>query len=593
MPTGRRPTGSLWTEHVSGEMSSGVRRARIDRLLRGTGTGSGERGVLTNARCLTEGVDVPTLDCVAFIDPRRSQVDIVQAVGRAIRKAQDKTVGTIVIPVFVDDSLDAEAALETSEFDRVWQVVKALRAHDEALAEELDELRRERDRRRPRAGRPAKIVLDLPVGIGDAFARAFDAKVVDAATASWEFWFGLLQRFAQRERHMRVPRQPVVDGFKLGVWIAGQRGAYSAGTLSVERTQRLESLPGWSWDPHGDLWEQGFEHLERFVSREGAAAVPTGHLENGYKLGLWLTNQRQRRPTLTVDRQRRLEALPGWIWDPRATMWDEGFLHLARFVEREGHARVPYMHEEKGFKLGAWVNNRRNDFRTGELDAGRVALLQQTPGWAWDARQAQWEEGLSHLRRFVEREGHARVHPRHVEDGFKLGVWVGAQRLRRPSSQRKALLDALPGWVWDARQNDWENGLACLLRYVEREGHALVPQDRVEDGFRLGGWVAGQRSTHRREKLDTDRTARLAAIPGWTWAPYDDAWEQGFQHLERFVEREGHGRVPVAHTEDGFTLGRWVNKQRTNHGRERLSPNRARRLDKLPGWSWDARKSMT
>ena len=63
-----------------------------------------ERGILANARCLSEGVDVPTLDGVAFIDPRRSQVDVVQAVGRAIRKADDKTIGTIVIPVFVDEN---------------------------------------------------------------------------------------------------------------------------------------------------------------------------------------------------------------------------------------------------------------------------------------------------------------------------------------------------------------------------------------------------------------------------------------------------------------------------------------------------------
>jgi predicted helicase len=60
------------------------------------------QGLLANARCLAEGVDVPTLDGVAFIDPRRSEVDIVQAVGRAIRKTDDKTVGTVIIPVFIE-----------------------------------------------------------------------------------------------------------------------------------------------------------------------------------------------------------------------------------------------------------------------------------------------------------------------------------------------------------------------------------------------------------------------------------------------------------------------------------------------------------
>jgi predicted helicase len=84
MPARQRPTGSLWGDHVSGGMSSGERDVRLNRLRE---LGTQERGLLSNARCLAEGVDVPTLDGVAFIDPRRSEVDVVQAVGRAIRKA--------------------------------------------------------------------------------------------------------------------------------------------------------------------------------------------------------------------------------------------------------------------------------------------------------------------------------------------------------------------------------------------------------------------------------------------------------------------------------------------------------------------------
>ena len=99
------------------------------------------RGLLANARCLTEGVDVPTLDGVAFIDPKRSEVDIVQAVGRAIRLADDKTVGTIVIPVFLGSSDDHEVILDDSTFKTVCYVVRALRMHDEELAEQLDSLR--------------------------------------------------------------------------------------------------------------------------------------------------------------------------------------------------------------------------------------------------------------------------------------------------------------------------------------------------------------------------------------------------------------------------------------------------------------------
>ena len=102
---------------------------------------------MANVRCLSEGVDVPTLDGIVFIDPKGSETDIIQAVGRAIRKADDKHIGTILIPIFVDNVTDETVALEQSCFKTVWQVVKALRAHDNILAEELDSIRLELGKR--------------------------------------------------------------------------------------------------------------------------------------------------------------------------------------------------------------------------------------------------------------------------------------------------------------------------------------------------------------------------------------------------------------------------------------------------------------
>ena len=662
MPARRRPTGGLWTEHVSGEMSSGVRRARIDRL---RDIGDGERGVLTNARCLTEGVDVPTLDGVAFIDPRRSQIDIVQAVGRAIRKAKDKAIGTIIVPVFVDETADAETVLEASEFDRVWQVVNALRAHDEVLADELDELRRERGRHTQSSGRPDKIVLDLPVGIGDAFERAFDAKVVDTATASWEFWFGTLERLVEREGHARAPALHKEEGLALGSWINRQRTSYARGTLTEDRAAALEALSGWVWDeltanwedgfgrlgqfveregharvPRGDLdgefklgrwvraqrhfrragtlaperearlagvpgwawhtfaedWERSFHTLEAFVGREGHSLVPHEHLETGFKLGYWVGKQRDahRDGTLEYERARRLQALPGWAWDARAAKWEKGFDYLTRFAAREGHVRVPARYGEDGFQLGGWVTQQRHQYKAGSLLPDRRGRLEAMPGWTWDARDAEWEGGFQCLWRFAEREGHARVPQGHIESGLKLGTWVSGQRgvykRGKLEAERLRRLESLPGWAWNPRDARWEEGFARLGAYVERTRHALVPEDHVEDGFRLGGWVATQRSLFRREKLDAFRTSRLVALPGWTWAPHDSSWEQSFGQFERFVAREGHGRVPQGHVESGLKLGTWVSGQRGAFRAGKLEAERLWRLESIPGWTWDGRR---
>lgn len=118
------------TRHVDGTSKISSRRADI-RWLKETPP-DGECRVLTNAKCLTEGVDVPALDAVMFLTPRRSKIDIVQAVGRVMRKPPGKQLGYVILPVAVTAGLDPATALDQNrDYDAVWEVLQALRAHDE------------------------------------------------------------------------------------------------------------------------------------------------------------------------------------------------------------------------------------------------------------------------------------------------------------------------------------------------------------------------------------------------------------------------------------------------------------------------------
>ncbi len=120
-------------EHVDGSTPAITRAARLDRLRDDPQQGTCQ--VISNARVLTEGVDVPALDAVVFLQPRKSKIDIVQAVGRVMRTYPGKRTGYIVIPVVVPEGkgvTDAEV-LDSSDFGTVWDVVRALRSHDERM----------------------------------------------------------------------------------------------------------------------------------------------------------------------------------------------------------------------------------------------------------------------------------------------------------------------------------------------------------------------------------------------------------------------------------------------------------------------------
>ncbi|MEM7047684.1 MAG: type ISP restriction/modification enzyme [Pseudomonadota bacterium] len=129
----------LETEHVDGRDSAG-RRARCLNWLERGGDEESLR-VLTNARCLSEGVDVPALDAVIFMHPRKSLVDVVQAVGRVMRKAPGKAMGYIILPVVVRSDMPPDKALQSDkDYDVVWQTLNALRAHDDRLDAEINRI---------------------------------------------------------------------------------------------------------------------------------------------------------------------------------------------------------------------------------------------------------------------------------------------------------------------------------------------------------------------------------------------------------------------------------------------------------------------
>ena len=185
------------TAHVDGKNNALERKKLIEWL---KGDSEGVCRILSNARCLSEGIDVPALDAVLFMTPRNSHVDIVQAVGRVMRKAPDKEYGYIILPVAIPTGVDPVEALNDNErFAAVWGVLRALRSHDDRLNAEINKIDLNTE--------PTEIIiieeekgdgefgegtlnpeqLTLPVGIP---ADAIYAKIVEKCgdRKYWESW---------------------------------------------------------------------------------------------------------------------------------------------------------------------------------------------------------------------------------------------------------------------------------------------------------------------------------------------------------------------------------------------------------------------
>jgi predicted helicase len=208
--------------HVDGGMNMARRKDELDWLK--APVGDGDCRILSNARCLSEGVDVPALDAVVFFDTRESMVDIVQSVGRVMRKVDDKNYGYIILPVGMPLSRikDYNSYIDSDpQFKGIWKVIKALRAHDERLVDEAEFRRkikvisdpankREGDKRKPGDLQGGFDFPLVPIdGINEAVYAAIPKKLGDREY--WSEWAksvaAIAERVTARIQSLRAKRE--------------------------------------------------------------------------------------------------------------------------------------------------------------------------------------------------------------------------------------------------------------------------------------------------------------------------------------------------------------------------------------------------
>jgi len=507
MPEESRPDGELLTGHVSGVMPTNER----SRNLRALGEiESDQRYVLSNARCLSEGVDVPALDGVAFIDPRNSEIDIIQAVGRAIRLSKGKAIGSIVIPVFIEDHDDPDEVLNSSPFKKVWAVVNALRSHDDGLGEQLDQLRRALGKRGI-VGSPDKIIFDLPTSITHKFEEALNTRLIESATASWEFWFGLLESYKEEFGDCLVDRKFQYGDCKLGNWVSNQR--VSKKKLRPDRVDQLNKL-GFVWNSLDYAWDEGFKYLAAYKEEFGDCLPRDKSQYRDYNLGSWVTSQRCSKEQLTPKRLNRLNEL-GFIWDVLDHQWEDAYRYMAAYKNEFGHCltkrNIPYL----GFNLDRWVKHQRA--QKSKLAHDKVSKLDQLD-FDWDPTETLWEEGIKYTVAFKEEFGELDLIERDtLYRGYKLGAWMQSKRvilaMGNLASDKIKLLDEL-GFIWSPYEHKWNTGLAHLVAYKEEFGNCLVPGKLEYHGYRLGNWVGNHRTTQN--KLTPERLDQLNSL-GFVW----------------------------------------------------------------------------
>jgi superfamily II DNA or RNA helicase len=593
------------TFHVNGSMPT----ARRERELRDFRAAA--RAVVSNARCLTEGVDVPTVDMVAFLSPRRSRVDIVQATGRAMRRSPGKTTGYVLVPLYVELTAGetVEAAVNRAQFDEVWDVLHSIQEQDDVLSELIRYVGEQKGRGKGFDDSRFTDRIDFGgprLGL-ESLRAAVTTHCLESLYSSWDTWFGKLKAFKERFSHCNVETDWEEDPALAG-WVSAQRTRRNKGLLYPERIRLLDEL-GFVWDfqiqKTQETWMKWYRELENYTREQGNSHVPRTYTNT--KLASWVWIQRSRRnkfygnsPSLTNEQISLLDKL-GFRWDANEEKWAERFEQLKRFKEEHGHFEIEQEGDDVS-DLSRWVSTQRHRNSSGKLQKERKAKLDSI-GFKWSAESddLKWQEMYGQLKRYHADHGNADV-PYHWKQNSKLANWVSFQRQRRKlgemSDKEVQLLDVL-GLTWKSRDvGTWEDRRAEVVAFKAKNGHCDIPLNFPENP-KLGRFVNNMRTQRNSGRLSAERIAKLDAI-GFAWGSRSMAevggeginarWKMRFDELLRYKEKNGDCKVPNEWPEN-LKLGHWVNQQRYLKKCGQLHPKREEMLNSI-AFDWGFKRDF-
>jgi superfamily II DNA or RNA helicase len=591
---------SLGFFHVNGTMSSGTRSNILKEFE------SVDIGIMSNARCLVEGVNIPAVDTVAFIDPKRSLIDIVQATGRAMRKADWKEKGYIFIPVILEEDSDPEEVVKSSDFGTVWEVLEAMLDQDQRMQSIVSNMRilQGKGEEGTQAWKDAMTEYAEKIEFYDLFTKInksrfiekLNTRIVEIIGRQWDFWYGLTLKYKDELGNPNAPQEyKTAEGYHLGVWQANQRQHYRKGNLSSGRIKQLEEI-GFIWEVREDWFENGFQETLLYKEKKGNPNASQSYkTSEGYPLGNWQSTQRLRynKGAITPDRIRRLEKI-GFTWELLEERFEKGFRETLFFKKRTGNSNAQASFKtNEGFRLGYWQSHQRINYKKGILSPERIKRLEEI-GFTWDQLEESFEKGFQETLLHKERTSNPNASTSYkTAEGYQLGVWQGNQKqyYRKGilSSDRIKRLEEI-GFIWERFEKKFEKGFQETLLYKNSAGNSNAPINyKTSEGYQLGKWQSHQREHYRRGKLLPGRIERLENI-GFTWKIFEEKFEKGFQETLLYKKSTDNPNVPNKYkTAEGYKLGNWQNNLKGYYKKGKLSPDRIKQFEDID-FKWGRQK---
>ncbi len=603
---------TVYAKHVEGKQPTSYRSSVLNEFR------NSPKGIVSNARCLTEGVDVPTIDLIYFSDPKTSKIDIVQASGRALRKDWHgkKKMGYIVVPIFHYKDDDIEKEIEKQPFFKnLISVIRSLCDQDERLQAEIDGVAFEKGQKISKRielsydDEEIEKIIKLD-GLEKKVREYLFDQIIEKTRNYWNVKFQQLKEFIEKFGHSTISKGNL-EYRDLYYWCGNLRKYYHLGTLDKTKIKRLNDI-GFDWKgeqrenylPPEEKWQKNFDKLKKYFDENGHTNVPARY-EKDKPLGTWCVGQRVKYDNGKLeDWQIDLFEQINFDWDPK-NKFDEYYNELIKFKEENGHLRVPTQGSDKYKALGRWVNKLRVVYNAGNIDSkGDMVALKKGRirannlkklneiGFVWNAGRGDWNARFKELQQYFLQNGHSNVSQ---TDDMSLYYWCYRHKKNHKNLTKEKLgklksvnFDFTIRAVEDKLFLTWAERIEQLKDFYDENGNYDIPKD--DDKYKkLLYWLRHQRSKQLKGKLTEEQenwfTKINFSLNDFFSNEESISWVENLKKLKQLYADTDSFYIATGDSELGSLLN-WLRYQKSLYRQGTLEQNKIDRLKEI-GYSFE------
>lgn len=459
-----------------------------------------------------------------------------------------------------------------------------------------------------------------------------------AVDMTWEEKYNVALAFYKENGHFIVPNgfktMNGIDydesGFNLYGWKRHQKKLFQLNQLSSEQREKLKLIDlNTAPETIDSIWNKRYESARNYYNAHGDLLVPKNfktsngidYDENGFFLSNWISKQKKFfiEQKLSEEKYKKLLEI-GFITDEAEISWRKMYKLVQQYYIHYGNVNVSenfkttngYETSEEGFVLYNWIQKQKLAYKKGELDGYKINMLLEL-GIVFDliTLDDKWESYYQLATAYYNQYNNLSI-PTHFktingyeesDDGVRLGVWLSNQktnyRLGRLSEDRVEKLIAIGMNFEDIKfMLPWEKKMQLATNFFMHNGHLKVPKkfktnngiDYDENGFDLGSWVLKQRDLFVQGNLSEERVKDLTSV-GMIFSlnSKGDQWQEKYNLAKIYFEHYGNLKIPalfktsngIDYDANGIKLGSWINVQRTNYKKGKLSSERIMLLEEI------------